>query len=84
MHSDLAMIADDAVVEFDELVVWLSETPEGLRRFIAEGVIKPTEADSDKFPLRQSVENYCSFWEDLLAEQDREGGLASATVAGEA
>jgi len=82
MHRDLAMIADDAVVEFDELVVWLSETPEGLARFVDEGVVKPPE--EGKFALKASVLAYCEYWEGVIAAQDREGGLASAWVAGEA
>ena len=84
MHADLKMLADDAVVGFDELVEWLSELPEGLRRFIKEGIVTPTEPDGGRFLLKASIEAYCQFWEALIADQDLEGGLASAWVAGEA
>jgi hypothetical protein len=56
VHRDLAIISDAVVVGFDELMAWLGENEAGLRSFIVDGIIKPTDAGGGKFLLKQSIE----------------------------
>jgi hypothetical protein len=78
VRRDLATLSDDAVAGLDELAAWLGEDEAGLRRFVAAGVLKLT--DSGEYLLKASIEAYCGYWEQVLADQDAEADADLAAI----
>lgn len=63
-------IDTNTVGDADELCSWIGETPEGLARFVAAGVLVPDAFGL--FKLQESVLAYAQFWRAIIEASEAE------------